>query len=343
MTDELQVGVIGCGNMGKKHAGFFHRLDGVRVAAVCSRTQQSAERCADAVDAEAFDDLDTMLAKHRLDAVSICTPPYLHHDQAIRCFEAGAHVLCEKPLSHRVDQARAMAAAAETAERFLMTGFCYRFEGIMPSIKEAIDAGVIGRVTLYTCTSGRLASNLEGRWFGEPDKGGGLVAEGAVHFFDQIRWLAGEVANVSAHIATLGLDMQVEDTVLATFELDNGGLASVTCSWGAPGSGSYLAITGEKGTIERRNLPGEQDSAVIRDVHGNEVKRLHTTADNRVFLEVEHFVHVIRGLQEPRVLPADGVRATEIAAAVLESARTGKRVSVQDTPIAGTCERGQQK
>jgi len=330
MSDELRVGVIGCGNMGNKHARFFHQLDGVRVVAVCSRTRESAERCASQVAAEAFDDLQAMLNAHHLDAVSICTPPYLHHQQAIRCLEAGAHVLCEKPLSHRVDHARAMAAAAERAGRFLMPGFCYRFEGIMPQIKEAIDAGAIGPVTLYTCTGGRLATNLQGRWFGEPDKGGGLVAEGAVHFFDQIRWLAGEVVNVSAHIATIGLEMQAEDTVLATLELDNGALASVTFSWGAPGSGSYLAVTGKGGTIERCKPAADQDAAVIRDADGKEVRTIRTEVrENRVSLEVRHFVRVIRGLEQPRVVAADGVRATEIAAAVLQSARTAKRVTLR--------------
>ncbi len=99
---QFRVAILGASGIGKFHFREFVRA-GTDVTSILGSSRESAEKTADVLAREfdlrlrAYFELDTLLASERLDAVSICTPPELHYDQAKKCLSAGLHVLCEKP------------------------------------------------------------------------------------------------------------------------------------------------------------------------------------------------------------------------------------------------------
>jgi predicted dehydrogenase len=324
MTDILRVGIVGCGGISKAHVRSYGKLKGVRIVSVCDINAEAAKSIATELGATAYTSIDEVISREKLDAASVCTPPTLHTEQVKALLSAGLHVLCEKPLSHRVEDAKAMAAAANEAKRILMTAFCWRFHGIRRELKKRIDAGKIGRPVLFTYFGGCLAKKLEGRWFGDPSKGGGVVREASVHMIDQIRWFMGEIESVQAQTATLALNMQAEDTVLASLKLKSGALANLIFSWGAPGASTLVEITGTEGTLTETGA----NTGAFRRGEDDAAESFSSESADRFGEEVAHFVRAAQGKEVPEITPHDGVRATEVALAIIESADTGKAVQV---------------
>lgn len=146
MTD-IRVGLIGAGYIAAWHADALKATDGVAVTAVCDLSESAARALAEACGARAFGDPDAMIAAGVCDAVHILTPPHLHKALAIRCLEAGLHVLVEKPVALGVDETRAIVAAAQAAGRRFHPG--HNFLGL-PSyerMKAAMQRGDYGRIS----------------------------------------------------------------------------------------------------------------------------------------------------------------------------------------------------
>lgn len=96
--------------------------------------------------ANAYADYKEMLAKERLDAVSVCTPNLFHAPATLAALEAGCHVLCEKPPAMNPAEVRAMDAAAEKAGKIFMVGLCMRFHPEVEMAKRFVDGGALGEI-----------------------------------------------------------------------------------------------------------------------------------------------------------------------------------------------------
>ncbi len=155
----LNVGVIGLGFIGRTHAQSWRKTPGARLVAVCdpdpkkfaarSRVVGNIRGAAAGLDLKGlagFTDLGAMLKQARLDAVSVCVPTYLHPEVAIRCLEAGVHVLCEKPMALTSAAGRTMIAAARRTRRRLMIGQCLRFLPEYAAARDLAASGRFGRV-----------------------------------------------------------------------------------------------------------------------------------------------------------------------------------------------------
>lgn len=155
-----RVGLVGLGFMGMIHYLAYQRLRGVKVAAVCE--QDPVRRAGDwrsikgnfGPPGELMDlsgvaqyaELDAMLADPALDLIDVCLPTALHAGAAIKALQAGRHVLCEKPIALRPDDAAAMVAAAEKAGRLLMIGHVLPFFPEYRFAYDAIAGGKYGRL-----------------------------------------------------------------------------------------------------------------------------------------------------------------------------------------------------
>ena len=195
------VGIIGLG-YGRAHIPAF-QAQGCKVVALCQRDQAGAKTIADAYGVPAvFARWEDMLATARPEIVVIATPPHLHHAIALASFEAGAHVLCEKPLAMDRAEAASMVAAAAGAGRVAMTGFNWRFTAAMQRFNAMVREEKLGR-----------PFHLALRWFGArwadeaaaptwrmdlAQAGHGAMGDMGVHLVDLVRWNFGEIARVSA-------------------------------------------------------------------------------------------------------------------------------------------------
>ena len=146
MTQPIRTALIGAGYIADWHAEALKMTPGVALTAVCDLSQGAAEALASAHGAQAFTDLDEMLAAHICDAVHILTPPDSHAALAKKCLNAGVHCLVEKPVALSAAETQDIRDVAEKARKLFVAG--HNFMGL-PSyerLKADLTSGALGRV-----------------------------------------------------------------------------------------------------------------------------------------------------------------------------------------------------
>jgi predicted dehydrogenase len=218
----------------------------------------------DAPEAVEGEDLPALLACD-LDGVVIATPSALHAEQAVTALAAGLPVFCQKPLGRDAQEAGAVVAAAERADRLLGMDLSYRHTEAVRRIREQLLAGAIGDVHALELVF-HNAYGPDKPWFKRRDlAGGGCLIDLGTHLVDLALWLTGaEIAKVrSARVLREGkvLDTSgdaVEDFALA--ELDVGGaVARLACSWWLPAGTECVievVLYGREGALAMRNVGG---------------------------------------------------------------------------------------
>jgi predicted dehydrogenase len=256
-ADVLRVGVIGLGWAGQQHIAAYGPLAGAQVVAIAGLEEPVRAKLA------ARHGIEHQLARWEdlidldgLDAVSVAVPTFLHAPIAIAALQRGIHVLSEKPIALNASQADAMVQAARTADRVLDVAFNHRQRGDIQKLKEAIDAGRLGRP--YYAKAWwlrRTGIPTLGSWFTRAElAGGGPLVDIGVHVLDYSLFLLGnpEVRAVSASTydllasagfgssptsrktgATDAKTFDVEDLASVFMRLADGGTLLVEASWAA--------------------------------------------------------------------------------------------------------------
>ena len=198
MQETVRLGVVGLGGMGSGHLGYLTSLPGVTVTAVCDIVPERADAAAAKCGAQPFTDHEALLAHGVVDAVLIATPHYAHTPVAIHAFQAGKHVLCEKPLAVHVNDAQKMIDAyehARAANPNLVFGIMFQ-ERTAPAyrkLKDLLQGGELGRLTRVTWINTAWfrsqayydSGGWRATWGGE---GGGIV-HGVIQGRDMARLL----------------------------------------------------------------------------------------------------------------------------------------------------------
>ncbi|MFB6099405.1 MAG: Gfo/Idh/MocA family protein [Salinibacter sp.] len=148
-SDMIRVGAIGVGGKGETDVRSVANLDGTEIAALCDVDEERAEDIyREFPDVPRYEDYRELIAQEadRLDAVTVSTPDHNHAPATIRALEAGLHVFCQKPLTHTVEEARQVGAAAETADLATQMGIQHHAHDGLRTVRELLEAGAIGTV-----------------------------------------------------------------------------------------------------------------------------------------------------------------------------------------------------
>ena len=240
----LRVGVVGAG-IGVHYAESFQRIHDVEVVALCASSTRNAGPAADRLGIEAvFTDFDEMLAQLEPDIVAIATPNDLHHPMTLAAVEAGAHVMCDKPLAMNAAQALEMLEAAERRGVRHIVPFWWRFLPVVTRAHELLADGSFGEphfayVRYLNCGWGDPHGPM--RWqFDLTRSGTGALANIGSHAIHVLQWLAGDIERVCAHAAVNVAERSwpdgtvahpdAEDTVAFVAELRNGAPVSFLAS-----------------------------------------------------------------------------------------------------------------
>jgi len=187
----LRVGVIGCGSQGTHHLEVLTSMPGVRVVGIAdldeARLAEVGRRFG--VD-QRYADSDRLL-EQELDFVSVCTMPDSHLGLVVRAVEAGAHVLCEKPLARNASEGHQMVLAAQRADRSLFIGFNLRYLHAVTEVRRFIQKGMLGDLVYARGFMKTTDVPWWGKHYVHAKSGGGALNSSAVHFLDLLMWLAG--------------------------------------------------------------------------------------------------------------------------------------------------------
>jgi UDP-N-acetylglucosamine 3-dehydrogenase len=342
----IRMAIAGVGAIAQRaHIPALLGVSGIKIVALQSRSQTRLQEAARTLwpDPSArpalYAGFDEMLARERPDAVGIFTPNHLHCQYALRAFESGAHVLCEKPMAPRIDEARRMVAAASKARRVLAVAMQRRYGGVERAIKRAIDSGAIGQPNFIRARlshGGPQAWAPGQTWFtAEAEAGGGAMLDLGVHVADLALWYLGEAESVAGQVATVEKKIQVEDTGSMVVRFKSGAMGVIEASWSSTPALSALEIYGSEGRV-MAGYP-RNDLSVLRpdgtEAAGFSREEIMRGFDPRDLLApfrelAQNFAEAVEGRAAANPSGADGMRAIELIDACYRSSRSGARVTL---------------
>ena len=258
---------MGLGHIGSRHAALIEAQASAVLTAVCDpdggvETKMNAELAGSA--AVLFKGLEEMLSSDvHIDVVCICTPNGLHAQQAIRCLEAGKHIVVEKPLALTVADCEAIMRAAERAGRHVFGVMQNRYSPASVWLKEQVDSGVLGEIFQLhlNCFWNRdhryYTLPPDGRphpWHGDAALDGGVLFTQFAHFIDLLCWCFGEVRpHAASFLNQSHKDIHsFADSGVVHFTLGKNTLGSLnfsTAIWD-DNFESTLTVIAERGTIK---------------------------------------------------------------------------------------------
>ena len=400
----IRIGIVGCGRILNAHLQGYRLLreagyDGFRITALCARNENDAlmfrkrgegptpraavlapetgdplaaphiylDEFQPDTDVAVFTDYREMIAEGVVDAVNDFTTLSMHHQIGAAAFDAGLHLLVQKPLAISVAAGRLMVAGAKA--RGLTLGL---FENVRQSAGTraaawAIGNGLIGALQIA------LFGGIGGLW--SPDKivgetpwrhrklegaGGGAIDIG-VHVMHMVRYVCGEVAAVSGTVRTFepvrylhgdpaagpSVEANVDDTYLATVTCEGGALAQLLWSWGGHGEETLIpgapVFYGSEGCIKggeiilddgsRRNLQeafwAEADQALL-DVQFPQVGSNETRLTDPFAIQQYDWLESIGRGDQPETDGEEGLRDLAAAFGMIESSQLGRTVSMEE-------------
>ncbi|WP_241562556.1 Gfo/Idh/MocA family protein [Streptomyces hoynatensis] len=213
-------------------------------------------------DVAGYDDLGAMLERARPDLVLIGTPPSLHRAQTVAALQAGAWVLCEKPLCLSLAEYDAIAEAEKSSGAYASVVFQHRYGSGAVHARELIAAGALGAPLVAHCqtTWYRDTAYYEVPWRGRWDsEGGGPTMGHGIHQYDLLLHLLGDWTEVRAMAARLVHDVESEDVSTALVRFANGAVATVVNSVLSPDEVSRIRIDCADATVELTHLYGHRN------------------------------------------------------------------------------------
>lgn len=256
-SNALQVAVIGCGRIAGHHCRSIAQSDGIELAAVCDLVADKAEAYSAEFKVPAFTSYHEMFAAlPGIDIVAIVTPSGMHYEhceEILRLY--GKHVIVEKPTFMRPSQYRRALTLADSLDRQIFPVFQNRYNRAVQRVKQALDQGELGEIRIMAvrtrwCRPQRYYDLAP--WRGTFSHDGGALTNQGIHHIDLLRHLGGSVKRVNATMRTLGADIEVEDTCVATFSYGDSAVGNLEVTTAARPQDyeASLSIVGSKGLAQ---------------------------------------------------------------------------------------------
>ena len=194
MSRIVKIGIIGCGTIGNVHAKAYGTLANAKIVAMCDIIPERVKEKAALYNVEkTYTDYKALLADPEVEAVSVCVPNDLHAPIAIAAFEAGKHVMLEKPMTLNASLGEQILTARDKAGKVLQMGMVWRQKNEAQLVKKEIEAGRLGEIyQIRVKLIRRRGIPGLGGWFTtKAQSGGGGLIDIAVHFLDLVMWETG--------------------------------------------------------------------------------------------------------------------------------------------------------
>jgi predicted dehydrogenase len=346
-----KISIAGCGKVAHLHAKAIHNIKNAKLAGVWSRTPATAKNFASQYKTKAFADINQMVNESESDLVIVCTPHPFHRQPAVAAAEAGANVLVEKPLASDLQDCDAIINACRV--RYGMLGVISQRRWFPPvrRVKEAIDAGKIGKPVLAEVTllgwrdkAYYDSDSWRGTW---KDEGGGVLVNQSPHQLDILLWLMGDVDEVYGIWRNLNHPyIEVDDTAIAIVKFKSGAIGNILvsnsqkpgiygkvhvhgengASVGVQTDGGAMFIAGMTGVVEPSlndlwTIPGEEH--LLKKWNKEDTDTFNSLDPTVYFMQcqIEDYLDAIKNNRDPYVNGEAGRKTVELFTAIYRSTR----------------------
>lgn len=334
MSDDLRLGVIGVGGMGRGHVGAIQAIEGVTLAAVADTNREALDAVTDGTEIPAFADYNEMIDQVALDGLVTIVPHHLHRGVVEKACEAGLPLLKEKPLARNMTEAVEFVRMAEQAGIPFMLATQRRFIPSYARLKEISEN--LGDIFLargqYVFRWSRDFA-WRGQW---ETAGGGALHDMGYHTVDMLIWYLGMPDWVSTEWSSRAFDQweySTDDTAITMFGYNSGTIGYLLTTWATSPSEEAFFLHGTQGVAVA-------DRSGIRhtDLADNVVEEIPTSGEGGggLHAQMAHFAHCIRTGEQPLTAARTNLENMAFIEAAYRSAAEEARVSPKDyLPEAG--------
>ncbi len=341
---KLRVGVIGCGSIARhRHLPEYAANPNVELVAVCDNNAERALEIGEKYGVPSYTSFVELLRNAEVDAVSVCTPNYLHAPISNAALLAGVHVLCEKPMATSEEEAKSMIETAENSGKKLMIAHNQRFVASHQKARQLIQSGEVGKIYSFRTAFGHGGPegwSVEGKegWFFQKDKAFvGAMGDLGVHKTDLLRYILGEeIVEVGAFVETSAKEFAtVDDTAVCVLKTESGTIGTLAASW------SYVSkednstiIYGENAILRLEDDPN--NSLVVQykngDVVNYQLGKIQSNDEGGQSSShvIDQFVDAVLNDKEVPVSGEEGMKSLGVILAALESNETKQIVRVKE-------------
>lgn len=341
---KLRVGVIGCGSIARhRHLPEYAANPNVELVAVCDNNAERALEIGEKYGVPSYTSFVELLRNAEVDAVSVCTPNYLHAPISNAALLAGVHVLCEKPMATSEEEAKSMIETAKNSGKKLMIAHNQRFVASHQKARQLIESGEVGKIYSFRTAFGHGGPegwSVEGKegWFFQKDKAFvGAMGDLGVHKTDLLRYILGEeIVEVGAFVETSAKEFAtVDDTAVCVLKTESGIIGTLAASW------SYVSkednstiIYGENAILRLEDDPTH--SLVVQykngDVVNYQLGKIQSNDEGGQSSShvIDQFVDAVLNDKEVPVSGEEGMKSLGVILAALESNETKQIVRVKE-------------
>lgn len=325
---KIKFAVIGCGHIGKRHAEMVLRNTESELVAVVD-TKAEGELNLPFGDIPFYSSLEDLLAADlEIDVVNIATPNGYHAAQALKCLEAKKHIVVEKPMALKKQDAEKVIFKALHVHKHVFAVMQNRYSPPSVWIKDIVEMGILGKVYMVqlNCYWNRDDRYYKPEsWHGKKDLDGGTLFTQFSHFIDIMYWLFGDIENINARFADFNHKTltDFEDSGFVSFDFVNGGMGSINYSTSVWNQNleSSMTIIAENGAVK---IGGQyMDKVEVCNVKdytmpelaptnpGNDYGTYKGSAANHHYI-IENVVDVLKGRSAITTNALEGLKVVEI-------------------------------
>ncbi len=249
----VKVGIVGYGNIGRKHQDAISMLDDIELLGICD-SQFEGDQLSD----KQFNSFEKMMLHHSdIDLISVCTPNYLHEKFGLEALNSGRHLICEKPFALSSSACQNIIDASKKNNKKIFCVMQNRFSPISQWLKKIIDSNVLGEIYMINvaCYWNRNKDYYKNSdWRGTQSKDGGTLLTQFSHYVDTLYWLFGNLNIDHAEFRNFNHEemIEFEDSCIFNFTCNENTIGSFSYSTSAfeKNFESTMSIVAEKGTIK---------------------------------------------------------------------------------------------
>lgn len=329
MSGEVRVAVAGCGPMGADLARQVVQVDAGKLVAVVDIDESKARSLGEELGVLAMTGGREILARDDVDAVFVATPGWTHTEWVTASFEAGKHVFVEKPMALVPEDCEEMIRAARAAGKKLMVGQVLRYIHVFAFTDDLVRKGRLGEVVSIRITRTSFGWGHNARpWRTTAKQCGGLLFEVSIHELDFMLHILGEPAAVHSFANHKVItDVDFPDTLVVNLQFTSGAVAQLSAGL-ADRIGRYAGeIVGTDGAVHFDARRGE----IITKLGNGEPTTIAFNdlgLENPVRREVREFLEAVRDDTPVSIPGEEGLRVIRVATAAVESAATGRVVTL---------------